>query len=84
MDHITIPIPDGIAEDRKAELTEWLTGLANAFAGDGPSLDDDPAVREEITRRIKQGMADVEAGRFCDSVEARRRLDEKLRIDPRG
>jgi predicted transcriptional regulator len=78
--HITIPIPDGIAEDRKVELTEWLTVLANAFAGDGPSPDDDSAVREEIARRIKRGMADVEAGRFCDSAEARRRLDKKLRF----
>jgi len=45
---------------------------------DAPSIDIDADVRDEITRRIQRGMTDVEAGRCCDSDEARRRLDEKL------
>ena len=78
MDHITIPIPDGITEDRKADIADWLTDLARQVTSDEASLDDDPEVRAQVTRRIKRGMADVDAGRFCDSTEARRRLDEKL------
>lgn len=81
MDHITIPIPEGLPEDRKSEIVGWLTDLARQVTSDGPSLDDDPAIRAEAIQRIKRGMVDVETGRFCDSSEARRRLDGKLNLD---
>jgi predicted transcriptional regulator len=80
MDHLTIPIPipDGLPADQKRDLAGYLTDQVKRITGDGPSIDDDPAVRAEIVRRIKQGMADMEAGRFCSADEARRRIADHL------
>lgn len=84
MDHLQIPIPDDMPEDQKRDLTGWLTSQVEQITGDGPSIDDDPEVRAEIVRRIKRGMEDIKAGRFCDGDEARRRLDEFLKSKQAG
>lgn len=78
MDHITIPIPEGLPADQKHDLASYLTDHVKQMTGAGPALDDDPEVRAEIIQRIKRGMADMEAGRFCDGTEARRRMAEFL------
>jgi len=78
MDHITIPIPEGLPADQKRDLTGWLTQQAHEITGNGAAIDDDPQVRAEIVRRIRQGMADADAGRVISSTEARKRLDHKL------
>lgn len=78
MDHLTIPIPDGLPEDQKRDLTGWLTQQVQEITGDGPSIDDDPEVREEIVRRIKEGMKAVDEGRVYTSEQARAHIEEKL------
>lgn len=78
MDHITIPIPEGLPADQKRDLTGYLTDQVKEITGDQPAIDADPEVRAEIVRRIKRGMEDVKAGRFCDGDEARRRLADHL------
>jgi predicted transcriptional regulator len=74
MDHLTIPIPEGLPEDRKADLAGWLTDLARQATAGPASFEDDPQVRAEIVRRIRAGRADADAGRVCDSTTAMRRL----------
>lgn len=76
MDKLIIPIPDGIDAQQKAELTGWLTDLAKQVTGGIPAVDDDPEVRAEIARRIKRGMAEIEAGQGVDGREAMRRIAE--------
>jgi len=82
MDHINIPVPDGLTENRKADLIGWLTDLAHRAANGTPAIDqDDDDARDQVAQRIKDGMKDIEAGRFVDSDQARSRLDKKLGID---
>ncbi|MEM9416512.1 MAG: hypothetical protein AAGA29_13705 [Planctomycetota bacterium] len=77
MDHLTIPIRDGLDERRKADLAEWLTDLASQVTEDTLAVDDDPAVHAQAVRRAKRGMSEVEAGRGVDGREAMRRIAEK-------
>lgn len=79
MDHLTIPIPDGLPEEQKRDLAGYLTDQVRQITGVGSLIDEDPEVRAEIVRRIKRGMADIKAGRYCDGEEARRRMAEFLR-----
>lgn len=81
MDHLQIPIPDGLPEDQKRDLTGYLTDQVKQITGDGPAIDDDPEVRAEIVRRIKRGMEDIKAGRFMDAREAMRELANKHGIE---
>ena len=81
MDHLQIPIPDGLPEDQKRDLTGWLTQQVEQITGEGPSIDDDPEVRAEIVRRIKEGMKAVDEGRVYTSEEARAYIEEKLGIN---
>ncbi|MEM1212775.1 MAG: hypothetical protein AAGI68_10815 [Planctomycetota bacterium] len=68
MEHLTIPIPDGVPEPEKSQLMGWLTTLARqATEPDQMApFEDDPAVRAEITRRIRAGQADADVGRLHD------------------
>jgi predicted transcriptional regulator len=77
MDHLTIPIRDGLDERRKADLAEWLTDLASQVTDASPAVDDDPVVRAEAVQRGKRGMAEVAAGLGVDGREAMRRIAEK-------
>ena len=77
MDHITIPIRDGLDERRKADIAQWLTELASQVTDDAPAIDDNPAIHAEAVRRAKRGMAEVAAGRGVDGREAMRRIAEK-------
>jgi predicted transcriptional regulator len=77
MDHLTIPIPDGISEARKAEIAGWLTNMASQLTDESVAIDDDPAVRSDAIRRIKQGMAEIDAGQGVDGHEAMRRIAER-------
>jgi len=77
MDHLTIPIPDGIPAEQKRDLAGYLTEHAKGFTGEGVAIDDDPDVRASIVEKIKRGMADIEAGRFVDGREAMQRIADK-------
>lgn len=81
MDHLSIPIPDGLPDDQKRDLTGWLTKQVEEITGEGPSIDDDPEVRAEIVRRIKEGMKAVDEGRVYTSEEARAYIKEKLGVN---
>jgi len=78
MEHLKIPIPEGLPEDQKRDLTGWLTQQVEQITGEGPAIDDDPEVRAEILRRIKEGMKAVDEGRVYTSEEARAYIEEKL------
>ena len=84
MDHITIPIPDGLPVEQKRDLTGYLTDQVKEITGDGAAIDDDPEVRAEIVQRIKAGMEAADAGRVFTSAEARQRLDAKLGLGRRA
>ncbi len=84
MEHINIPIPDGMNAEHKAELIRWLQYQVElATAGPLPG-ESDPAWRAEAVRRVKRGLEDVKAGRVMTSAEARRQLDAKLGINQAG
>ncbi|XAL98932.1 hypothetical protein OT109_15260 [Phycisphaeraceae bacterium D3-23] len=77
MDHITIPIRDGLDAQQKADIIEWLTELASQVTDDAHAIDDDPAIHTQAVRRAKRGMAEVVAGRGVDGHEVMRRIAEK-------
>ena len=77
MDHISIPIPDGMDETQKAELTQWLSLKAAEASPERMPFEDDPEWRTEAAARIKRGMADVEAGRVRDASEVMHELADK-------
>lgn len=77
MDHITIPIRDGLDERRKSDLAAWLTELASQVTDASRTIDNDPAIRAEAVRRAKRGMSEVSAGHGVDGREAMRRIAEK-------
>lgn len=77
MDHLLIPIPEGLAASRKEELTRWLSVLANQVAGCETSPDDDPAIRNEAIERIRVDLSEIEAGRGVDGHEAMCRIAER-------
>lgn len=77
MDHLSIPIPEGLAASRKEELTRWLSGLASQVVGSEPSPDDEPVVRTEAIELIRVGLSEIEAGRGVDGHEAMRRIAER-------
>lgn len=72
MDHLTIPIPDGLSESRKADIAGWLTDMASQV-----TAEDATAVRTEVAQAIKQGMAEIDAGRGVDGHEMMRRIAER-------
>ncbi|MEM9019909.1 MAG: hypothetical protein AAGC44_05040 [Planctomycetota bacterium] len=78
MDHITIPIPDGMDATQKAELADWLSKEVKAALPQRMPMEDDPAWQAEAARGIQRAMQDVEAGRVMDSAEAIKRLDAKI------
>ncbi|MHC4995559.1 MAG: tautomerase family protein [Planctomycetota bacterium] len=80
LDHITIPIPEGLPEDQKRDLTAWLTEQAHEVTGRGEVIDDDPEVREEIVRRIKRGMADIAAGNVLNARQSMREIAKETGI----
>jgi len=77
MDHLTIPIPDGLSSDQKRELTGFLTDQAKEITGDGQAIDNDPEIHAEIVRRIKRGMEDMQAGRYIDGRQSLARIAKK-------
>lgn len=77
MDHITIPIPDGMDESQKADVAAFLTKLAAEFTAKRMPMEDDPEFRAEVTAKIRRGMADVEAGRTRPANEAMAQIAAK-------
>ncbi|MCH8218304.1 MAG: hypothetical protein IH892_16220 [Planctomycetes bacterium] len=77
MDHVSIPIPEGMDETQKAALTQWLSLKAAEATPDRLPCEDDPEWQAETSAQIKQGMEDVKAGRMITSAEARQRFAEK-------
>lgn len=75
MEHITIPIPEGLPADQREDLIGWLTREAAATQPKREAFEDDPAWQTETARRIEAGIEAAEAGRVTTSTEARRRLD---------
>lgn len=81
MEHITIPIPEGLPADQREDLVAWLTKEAAAALPTCEAFEDDPAWQVEAARRIKAGIEAADADRVMTSTDARRRLDAKLGID---
>lgn len=77
MDHLTIPIPEGLDDRQKADLIGWLAEQAQEVVGKRLPLEADPAFHAEAIARIKRGMADVDAGRTITSEVAKRRISSK-------
>ena len=77
MRQITIDIPDHVSEDRIPDITGFLQAQAEQLTQSRPAIDDDPAVRAEVTDKIKRGMADIKVGRFVDGREAMQRIADK-------
>ncbi len=81
MEHITIPIPEGLPADQREELVGWLTREAAAALPKREAFEDDSAWQQETARRIKAGIEAADAGNVMTSAVARRRHDKKLGID---
>lgn len=77
MRQITIDIPDHVSDDRVSDIAGFLQAQAEQLTQSPPAVDDDPAIRAEVTEKIKRGMADIQAGRFVDGRDAMRRIAEK-------
>lgn len=84
MDHITIPIPDGMDAAQKAELTNWLRKEVASALDRRMPLEDDVSWQAETARGIKRAMQDVETGRVSDSAEAMKRLDRRIGFNRPG
>ena len=78
MDHITIPIPEGMDERQKADLTAWLTKQVAEHMPQRLPCEDDPAWQAETLEGIRRGVADVEAGRVRPAKEALQEIAERL------
>lgn len=83
MDHITIPIPDGMDERQKADITGWLTDLVEDLLPKRLPCEDDPQWQAEVARRIKLGMEDIKAGRCLPAKESLRKIADEfgLKLD---
>ncbi|XAM01163.1 hypothetical protein OT109_07200 [Phycisphaeraceae bacterium D3-23] len=77
MDHITIPIPDGMDSKQKEEVTKWLTLQVAEVLPERLPCEDDPAWLAETAQRIRRGMEDVRAGRTRPAGEVMTRLADK-------
>ncbi len=78
MDHITIPIPDGMDAVQKAELTDWLRKEVACAVDRRMPLEDDASWQAQTAQGIKRAMQDIEAGRVFSSADAIKRLDSRL------
>lgn len=79
MNKITIPIPEGLAEDQVRDLEGYLAEQVRAITGKGDDAATSPAAREEIARRIRAGMEALRVGDVLTFDEARARMEKKLR-----
>lgn len=80
MDQLTIPIPDGLDESQKADLTAWLSARVAEIIPERLPCEDDPAWQAQTLARIKRGMADAEAGRVMDARESMRQIAKEFGI----
>ena len=81
MDHITIPIPEGMDETQKAELTQWLSKRIAEATPDRLPFEDDPDWQMDTASRIKRGMQDVQAGRTRPAKQGLRQIADELGVD---
>ena len=51
MDHLTIPIPEGLDDRQKADLAGWLSEQAREAAGKRLPIEDEPVFRAEAAAR---------------------------------
>ena len=73
MDHLTIAIPNGLSDEQKSHLQQWLTlQAAEAILASLPT-ESDPGWRAETRAQILRGIDDIEAGR---TRPAREMLDQ--------
>lgn len=77
MDHITIPIPEGMDESQKADVMAFLTKVASEFTPKRLPMEDDPAFRAEVARKIDRAQADLDAGRTRPAKDAMRQIAAK-------
>lgn len=77
MDHLTVPISDGMDDAQKAQLTRWLTLQAAETVSVSLPLERDPAWQAETAEKIRRGMADVKAGRTRPAKEVLDLLAQK-------
>lgn len=80
MEHINIPIPDGLPAEQREELVGWLTKQAAAALPQRASYEDEQAWQRATAQRIKAGIDAANAGEVLTSSQARRELDVKLGI----
>jgi len=81
MEHITIPIPEGLPADQREDLVGWLTKEAAAALPEREAFEDDPVWQAETARRIKASAEQADAGNTLTATDCRRHLDAKLGID---
>lgn len=62
--------------DDDAEVARYVESLIEGRL----AAEEDPAWQAEVLEKIKQGMADVEAGRTYTSEEAREYLRERMKV----
>lgn len=81
VDHLTIPIPDGMPEDQKADLAGWLTDLVKRVARGSEPVRDDPESRARVAARMKRGIAEIDAGQGMDARQSLREIADEFGIN---
>lgn len=81
MDHISIPIPDGMDERQKSELTRWLRKKAAEATPQRLPCEDDAEWQAETAAHIARGMADTDAGRTRRAKDGLREIADELDIE---
>ena len=77
MDHLSIPIPDGMDDAQKAELAQWLALQAAEAVPESLPLEGEPHWQAETAEKIRQGLEDVKAGRTRPAKEVLDHLAQK-------
>ncbi|MEM9416346.1 MAG: hypothetical protein AAGA29_12855 [Planctomycetota bacterium] len=77
MDHITIPIPEGMDASQKAAVTQWLALQVAEVVPQRLPCEDDREWQAETAQRIQRGMEDVRAGRTRPADEVMTHLANK-------
>ncbi|MEM7682654.1 MAG: hypothetical protein AAF288_11915 [Planctomycetota bacterium] len=74
MDYLQIPVPDGIDDAAKKDLTAWLTKQVQQFTQTNTlECENDPEWRAETLKSIQAGIEDADAGRVLDHDQALQR-----------
>ncbi len=80
MEHVNIPIPDGLDEAQKHDLIGWLSMKAAEASPDHLPCEDDQAWQAKTTEAIQKGMDEIDAGQGIDARQSMRDLAAELGI----